>query len=256
LITAPQHLVLSISLAWSHESPLPRESAPDSAAFDTYSIVLDNLSMQNLPAFESHSERRRKLLTRVASRLIETEGVDAVQMERVAEIAGCSRALVYHYFHGRQQLLAAVLDDFSSSLDARLDAAAQSKGLEALSRGSRGGAPALELLETIWDCVAECGQGGWILRSTSALDPSLRERLQPAIDDYQRRWIEPLTAGGLSELEASLVFHACSAMVTVLLARWRDGLLEREAALELGVRNVLRLIDGALGDSRNIGDTR
>lgn len=51
-------------------------------------MVLDNLSVPDAsatrsPSFEieSSAERRRRQLTRVASHLIETEGVGAVQME-------------------------------------------------------------------------------------------------------------------------------------------------------------------------------
>ena len=65
-----------------------------------------------------------------------------------------------------------------------------------------------------------------------------------------------MTAGGLTELQASLVFRAAAAMVTELLRRWRAGTLDRDAAIQLGVRNTLYLIDGALRESRNHGDLR
>jgi AcrR family transcriptional regulator len=206
--------------------------------------------------FESSAILRRRQLTRVASNLIEVEGVNAVQMDRIAELASCSRPLVYRYFRGRDELLAAVLDDFGSSLDERLDAAAQSKGFDALSQGSSGGAPAVELLSAVWDCVADCGLGGWVLRTTADLDPNLHERLRPSFDNFHQRWVEPLTAGGMTELEASLVFRAASAMVTELLRRWRSGTLERDAAIELGVRNTLYLVDGALKQSSDKGEAR
>ncbi len=45
-------------------------------------------------------------------------------------------------------------------------------------------------------------------------------------------------------------------MVTLLLDRWRSGALDRNAALEVGVQNVLQLIDGALERSSNKGVTR
>jgi AcrR family transcriptional regulator len=206
--------------------------------------------------FESSAKRRRRQLTRVASNLIEVEGVNAVQMDRIAELAGCSRPLVYRYFRGRDELLAAVLDDFGSDLDERLDAGAQSKGFDALSQGSIGGAPAVELLSSIWDCVAECGMGGWVLRTTADLDPNLHERLQPSFDNFHQRWVEPMTAGGMTELEASLVFRAASAMVTELLRRWRAGTLKRDAAIALGVKNTLYLVDGALKNSNDKGEAR
>ena len=225
--------------------------------------MIDVLSVLNQPldthpslAIESSAERRRRQLTRVASHLIETDGVDAVQMERIAELAGCSRPLVYRYFRGRDELLAAVLDHFGSSLDEVLDVALQARGWEALSQGSGGGTAGVQLLSSIWDCVAECGMGGWVLRTTADLNPRLRDRLRPAFDHFDQRWIQPMTAGGLSELQASLVFRAAAAMVTELLRRWRAGTLDRDAAIQLGVRNTLYLIDGALQESRNHGDLR
>ena len=198
---------------------------------------------------ESSATRRRRQLTRVASHLIETEGVGAVRMERIAELAGCSRPLVYRYFHGRDDLFAAVLDDFGTSLNEVLDSEVQAKGWEALSQGSSGGAPALQLLSAMWDCVSVCGMGGWVLRTTADLDPNLRDRLRVSFDRFDKQWVEPMTAGGLSELQASLIFRAASAMVTELLRRWRAGRLERDTAIELGVRHTLYLIDGALRET-------
>ena len=219
---------------------------------------MPNLLLETPPslAIESSAERRRRQLTRVASHLIETDGVDAVQMERIAELAGCSRPLVYRYFHGRDELLAAVLGHFEDSLDEVLDVTLQARGWEALSHGSGGGTAAVQLLSSIWDCVAECGLGGWVLRTTADLNPNLRDRLRVSFDRFDQRWMEPMTAGGLTELQASLVFRAAAAMVTELLRRWRAGTLDRDAAIQLGVRNTLHLIDGALREPQNHGDLR
>jgi len=204
-------------------------------------------------AVESSAALRKRQLTRVASNLIEIEGVGSVQIERVAELAGCSRPLVYRYFHGRDDLFAAVLDDFGTSLNEVLGPDVQSKGWEALSLGSAGGAPALQLLSAMWDCISLCGMGGWVLRSTADLDPNLRQRLRVSFDRFDRQWIAPMTAGGLSELQAALIFRAASAIVTELLRRWRAGTLDRAEAIELGVRHTLYLIDGALRESATQG---
>jgi AcrR family transcriptional regulator len=174
-------------------------------------------------------------------------------MERVAELAGCSRPLVYRYFRGRDELFAAVLSDFGTHLNDVLDADVQKKGWDALSLGSSGGAPALQLLGAMWDCVAICGMGGWVLRSTADLDPTLSERLKPTFERFDRQWVDPMTAGGLSELEAALIFRAASAIVTELLRRWRAGTLDRDAAIALGARHTLHLIDAALHESAEQG---
>lgn len=106
----------------------------------------------------------------------------------------------------------------------------------------------------MWDCVAQCGMGGWVLRTSAELDQSLRDRLRDSFERFDQKWLEPMTAGGLCELQASLIFRAASAMVTELLRRWRAGTLDRQAAIALGVRNTFYLIDGALRESQDQGD--
>src|SRR5262245_50770507 len=64
-----------------------------------------------LRALEPQRERRRRQLLEVAAQLIVDEGVDALRMARVADLAGCARPLVYHYFATREELLFALVVD-------------------------------------------------------------------------------------------------------------------------------------------------
>ena len=57
-----------------------------------------------MPVFVDHQERRREVVA-VASRLIAEAGLDAVTIRDVAEAAGCSTAIVSHYFHNKRELL-------------------------------------------------------------------------------------------------------------------------------------------------------
>ena len=100
----------------------------------------------------------------------------------------------------------------------------------------------------MWDCIAECGMGGWVLRTSADLDPSLNQRLQDSFARFDRRWLGPMTANGFSELQVALIFRAVSAMLTELLRRWRAGTLDRDEALAIGVRNTFYLIDGNLAE--------
>ncbi len=63
----------------------------------------------------SRRDRRRQLLDVTAS-LLATEGTRAVTMERVAEIAGVSKALPYAHFANAEELLVAVYQRSSSRL--------------------------------------------------------------------------------------------------------------------------------------------
>lgn len=54
------------------------------------------------------------------------EGVEAVRMEEIAERAGVSRATLYYHFHGREPLLAALIDRTLEELAAAVGHAAAS----------------------------------------------------------------------------------------------------------------------------------
>lgn len=56
-------------------------------------------------------EARRAQILACAARLVATEGLEAVSMDRVAREAGISKALVYTYFDSRKALLAQLLED-------------------------------------------------------------------------------------------------------------------------------------------------
>jgi len=57
-----------------------------------------------MPIYVDHHARRRQVVA-VASRLIATAGLDAVTIRDVADAAGCSTAIVSHYFHNKRELL-------------------------------------------------------------------------------------------------------------------------------------------------------
>lgn len=71
---------------------------------DTVLLVSNNLEGQRL----SPEERREQIL-RVASSHFTLNGFDAVSVRDIAVEAGVTRALVYHYFPGKDALLDAVL---------------------------------------------------------------------------------------------------------------------------------------------------
>src|SRR5262245_27620168 len=70
----------------------------------------------------SQAERRRGALVRAAAHVAVTQGVDAVNHARVAELAECTRTLVYRYFPGREDLLYGIITTFRAYFDAQLDA--------------------------------------------------------------------------------------------------------------------------------------
>lgn len=63
----------------------------------------------NSEASRLSPDERREQILRVASERFAREGFDAVSVRDIAQEAGVTRALVYHYFPGKDSLLDAVL---------------------------------------------------------------------------------------------------------------------------------------------------
>ena len=199
-------------------------------------------------ALESHGARRREQLVRAAAFVIETEGIDAMRMPRVAEVARCARSLVYRYFPRREDLFVAVISEFYEKLEARVGPELQAAGMRALDDLSR----ARPLLEAIWDVVAEIGAAGLVLYASPRLGVELNERLGEVSARMEHAWIGPLRDAGLGEIEASLVFRSAVATLTELLDRNRKGELSRDRALALGHRALAALVVALRADAEEV----
>jgi AcrR family transcriptional regulator len=189
---------------------------------------------------EPQADRRRRQLIEAASRVIEQEGIDAMRMPRVAEVAGCARSLVYHYFEAREDLFLAVIEHFHEQLGQRLDLAAQLAGIESLLDADA----ARPLLEALWDTLEEVGAGGLVLRASPRIGAALNDRLAELAERFDARWLAAFRALGLSEIEAALAFRAAMALHTELLERHRRGEVTRAEAVALGQRALAGLASG------------
>jgi AcrR family transcriptional regulator len=65
------------------------------------------------------ADRRRQLLT-LAEQLVSDHGVAALTMERLAELAGISKPVVYAHFANRDHVLIALLEGHWTSIDERV----------------------------------------------------------------------------------------------------------------------------------------
>jgi AcrR family transcriptional regulator len=198
-------------------------------------------SFASISFLEPQGERRRRQLVEIAARIIEQEGVDAVRIPRVAELAGVGRTAIYRYFPRREDLFAAVSNDFDERLRSRVGTGEFAAGLTALrdSAGDEMSPTTLRVFEAIWDVLDECGPAGLILRAHAVAhddegrDPEL-------VDRFRGHWM----AIGLPELEATLIGDSANAVLTRTYARVRRGELDRETAIRLGHRAVAALIRG------------
>jgi AcrR family transcriptional regulator len=75
-------------------------------------------------------DERRRLVVAVASRLIAEAGLDAVTVRDVASAAGCSTAIVSHYFHNKKELLFLTYEASIERATERADAAVGPDGID------------------------------------------------------------------------------------------------------------------------------
>lgn len=196
-------------------------------------------------------DRRREELITAALELFSRHEAEDVSIDDVATAAGASRALVYHYFGGKQELYVASLRSAAEELEARLRPEGAERPLERLSRG----------LSRYFDFVEEHAAGfAALLKGGPAnragevgeIVESVRRRLLRLITDEMRvadpgpvlritlrSWIASVETAGLdwlehrdmerAELERMLVDH----MVALLEVAGRHDHRVREF-IEMG----------------------
>ncbi|MFE3454128.1 TetR/AcrR family transcriptional regulator [Nonomuraea sp. NPDC059194] len=82
-------------------------------------------------------DRRREELMAAALELFSKRDAEDVSIDDVASAAGASRALVYHYFGGKQELYVAALTSAAEQLESRLRPQDGGRPLEELALGLR-----------------------------------------------------------------------------------------------------------------------
>ncbi|MFC4062696.1 TetR/AcrR family transcriptional regulator [Planomonospora corallina] len=158
-------------------------------------------------------DRRREELMAAALELFSRRDAEDVSIDDVASAAGASRALVYHYFGGKQELYVAALKSAAAQLEARLKPQGNGRPLDELASG----------LERYFDFVEEHAagfaallKGGPANRSgeIGEIVDSVRHRLLrlimrqmrveepgPALRITLRSWIASVETAGLDWLE-------------------------------------------------------
>ena len=58
------------------------------------------------------SDERRQQIVDAARQLYEEQGLSATTVKDISERCGVARSLFYHYFHDKQEVTSAVIDDF------------------------------------------------------------------------------------------------------------------------------------------------
>lgn len=183
--------------------------------------------------------RRRQQIISIAREIIENEGVEAMSMGRIAELAGCARPLVYRYFATREDLFFAITEEFYEGLDRRVTLGEQQQAIvESSADRLPTGNP---VLQAIWDEVEANGPAAFIL---SELSPDLAEHHRVIREKYEIRWFAVLLELGLDETQATVLLDLLVSVVKVLAIHHRRGRISREDAQESMGRASAALLAG------------
>lgn len=187
----------------------------------------------------STAERREQLLS-VGARLFSDRPYDEVWIEQVAEIAGVSRGLLYHYFPTKRDFFAAVVERESERM-LRMTAAVPGVPVrEQLAAG----------LGTYLEYVREHAHGYRAFhRADAAGDVAVRRVYQRALAAQERQILAALAGdpefGPLLQRrpETRLAVRGWLAFTTAVCLEWlRGSELSREQVQELCARALLGVL--------------
>jgi AcrR family transcriptional regulator len=186
------------------------------------------------------TEERREQLLSVGARLFSESPYDDVWIEQVAEIAGVSRGLLYHYFPTKRDFFAAVVERESERM-LRMTAAVP--GIPVREQLAAG-------LDTFLEYVRDHAHGYRAFhRADAAGDQAVRRVYQRALAAQERQILAALAAdpefGPAFEErpEVRLAVRGWLAFTTAVCLEWlRDAELGREQVRELCGRALLGVL--------------
>ncbi|MCX5425606.1 TetR/AcrR family transcriptional regulator [Streptomyces sp. NBC_00078] len=186
------------------------------------------------------TEERREQLLSVGARLFSESPYDEVWIEQVAEIAGVSRGLLYHYFPTKRDFFAAVVERESERM-LRMTAAVP--GVAAREQLAAG-------LDTFLEYVHAHAHGFRAFhRADAAGDQAVRRVYQLAVAAQERQILATLAAdpelGLLAQQrpDLRLAVRGWLAFTTAVCLEWLRGSdLTREQVRDLCARTLLGAI--------------
>jgi AcrR family transcriptional regulator len=204
----------------------------------------DRSATVDVAPFETQGERRRAQLVEVTAHLIVTQGVDSVSHSNVAEAAGCTRTLVYHYFPTREDLLQAVPAAYAKIYSQRISTEEAAASIRAATTSRRKQAPSATLrlaeriwLEDDWNAAAlELRLALLVLATDRDVARELHGHdgtLEPLTNS---ELAEPLRALGFTEIEIAIVRDTMLAGYYRAVVAALDGSITRVEAIELTAR--------------------
>ena len=191
----------------------------------------------------STAEERKRQLLEVARRIIETEGVEALRPTRIAELAGCTRPLIYQYFPRREDFFIEITEDFYRVLEE----ASQAHGGRVISEAARGNPePARGLADALWTYLDEKGPSALILRSTPEISADFKAYLARLRDSYEVRWRKGFLDLGMDATRADFMLELFATVMKVLGMQYLSGRIDRDAAAARYLQTIGALLRGTI----------
>lgn len=167
------------------------------------------------------SKQRRAWLLDAAAAQLREQGFDSMSMETLKDRAGVSRALLYNYFEGLDDLLVSLYTREIGELDKQIAAAAApASGFEAKLRA------ALHAYFEFDEAHAGVFRQLQPRMTKQRLGPKFRDGLLTIL----MTWPDPLGALGVSPGLAESVARASLGSIEMLVVVWRNGMIERDLA--------------------------
>ncbi|MFF1721173.1 TetR/AcrR family transcriptional regulator [Streptomyces sviceus] len=186
------------------------------------------------------TEERREQLLSVGARLFSESPYDDVWIEQVAEIAGVSRGLLYHYFSTKQDFFAAVVERESERMLAMTAAVPGVPVREQLTAG----------LDTYLEYVHTHAHGFRAFhRADAAGDQAVRRVYHRALAAQEAQILAALAADpefgaqAKERLDLQLAVRGWLAFTTAVCLEWLRGSdLSREQVRDLCARALLGVL--------------
>ncbi len=177
-------------------------------------------------------EVRKELVLDAAARILATEGIRAITMDRVGSEAGVSRSLLYLRFTSVEHILLELIQRETSAVDSRvLEALAGVSSLEERVRALIG--PYFDVLpERLW--LAE------LLNADHAARPLIQAWVNERTRVVTAFLVAELRAHFYVDTEvATLAIHAFTGAFSSVILAWGRGGLSRSSAEQLLVHLVM-----------------
>lgn len=186
----------------------------------------------------SPQQRRRQLLD-LGEELATEQPLESVSIEAVAERAGVSRALIFHYFESKQDFHLALVQEWAQEMQARTEPPEDvDDPLQRLTAS---------LTAYIDYVVGNSDQYVAVLRGSLSIDPAMRNVAESTRAEMTRRILHHAPVLGIEVTPAvEMAVRGWTAFVEDVMIRWiGDRKLTRDELLALLVGSLPALAGAA-----------